>query len=159
MSKPVSFSKTVSTHIVQPADLNSLGHLFGGTMVSIMDKTAAIAAIKHCGGPVVTLAIDSLVFRKPVPSGAILTLRASVNRVFRHSLEVGVAACILPMGAEVETKVCGAYFTFVAIDAAGNQVEVPDLVTETEEERRRHAHAGMRREARLKLKTHLGGGA
>ncbi len=156
ISRLASFSKAISTEIIQPGDLNSMGYLFGGRLVSLIDKVAAISAIKHCSGPVVTLSIDSLVFKKPVPIGAIVTLLASVNRAFNHSLEVGVLASSLRMGCLEEEIVCSAYLTFVALDKGGQPIVVPELVPESQEDKRRYEQALIRRQTRLQLKESLG---
>lgn len=152
----VAQSRTESAEIVLQSDLNSMGHLFGGRLVSIIDKVAAICAIRHAQGPMVTLSIDNLVFRKPVGSGAILTIKASVNRVFRRSLEVGVVVHSIPLRGSEAVHVCTAYLTFVALDALGKTMDVRPIIPETEAEIRRFEQAGMRREHRLALHTQLG---
>jgi acyl-CoA hydrolase len=152
----VAQSRTESSEIILQSDLNSMGHLFGGRLVSIMDKVAVISAIKHNRGPMVTLSIDQLLFRKPVRVGAILTVKASVNRVFHRSLEVGVVVVSLPPGGTEPELVCSAYFTFVALDAEGKSVAIPPIVPESEEEKRRFEQAGIRRQHRLDLQAQLG---
>ncbi len=156
MDNTVEKSKVESSEIIQTGDLNSLGHLFGGRLVSMIDKVAAISAIRHVRGPVVTLSIDSLMFKKPVMNGSIVTLKACVNRVFKHSLEVGVIVYTLPHGSEEELHVCSAYLTFVALDMSGKPCLVHDVIAETEEEKRRYEQAMIRRNHRLSLQTQLG---
>ncbi len=151
----VSDGKTESSELILHADLNSMGNLFGGRLVSMIDKVAAISAIKHTRGPVVTISIDSLVFRRPVTNGSIVTLKASVNRAFSHSLEVGVIAMTLPPGATEAEKVCSAYLSFVALDEDGKPRPVHDVITETEEEKRRWQQALIRRNHRLSLRDLL----
>lgn len=152
----VSQSRVESSEIILQSDLNSMGHLFGGRLVSIIDKIAAISALKHAHLAVVTLSIDQLVFRKPVKAGAIITVKASVNRVFHHSMEVGVVAMSLPFGILEEEHVCSAYLTFVALDMSGKPVEIPPILPETEDEKRRFEEAAIRREHRLNLQARLG---
>jgi len=153
---PVAQSIVESAELILQSDLNSMGHLFGGRLVAIIDKIAAISAMKHAHGPVVTLSIDNLVFRRPVRAGAIVTVKASVNRVFNRSMEVGVLAMSLPPGGEIAEHVCSAYLTFVALDAGGKPVTIPSIAPETESEKRRFEQAGIRREHRLALQTQLG---
>ena len=152
----VSQSRTESSEIILQSDLNSMGHLFGGRLVSMIDKVAAICSMRHVQGPVVTLSIDNLIFRRPVRAGSILTVKGGVNRVFKHSLEVGVVAHSLPPGLAEPEHVCTAYLTFVALDAAGKPKEIRPIVPETEEEKRRFEQAGLRRESRLSLQAQLG---
>ena len=157
MSNTVASTYTQSSEIILPADLNAMGHLFGGRLVSIIDKVAAISALKHCKGIVVTLSIDSLVFKNPVTNGSILTVRAAVNRVFEHSLEVGVIATTIPYTKEEEIHVCSAYLTFVALDEKGKKRKILPVLPQTPEEKRRYNHAGLRRQNRLDLKNSLNG--
>ena len=154
--QPVYLSRTESSEIILQSDLNHLGHLFGGRLASIIDKTAAISAIKHARSAVVTVSIDSLIFRRPVRLGSILTVKASVNRVFNKSMEVGVSVWSLPPDSPEQEYVCNAYLTFVALDAEGRTRELAPVVPETEEEKRRFEQAGLRREARLALQAQLG---
>jgi acyl-CoA hydrolase len=155
MDFTVARTKTESSEMILPGDLNSMGFLFGGRLVSLIDKAGAISAIRHTKGAVVTVSIDSMVFKKPVINGSVLTIRASVNRVFSHSMEVGVVATNLPPGEEEEQHVCTAYLTYVAIDKDGKPKEVPPVVPETVEEKRRYDQALIRRNHRLSLKEQL----
>jgi acyl-CoA hydrolase len=156
-AQPVYLSRTESSEIILQSDLNHLGHLFGGRLAGIIDRTAAISAIKHARSAVVTVAIDSLVFRRPVRLGSILTVRASVNRVFTKSMEVGVSVWSLPPDSSAEAEyVCNAYLTFAALDAEGKSRVLPPVVPESEVDKRRYEQAGIRREHRLALQTELG---
>ncbi len=158
MENTVAHSHTQSSEFILPGDLNSLGYLFGGKLVAWSDKVGAIAAIKHTRGSVVTVSIDNLVFKKPVINGSVLTVQASVNRVFSHSMEVGVIATNLPPGEDIPQHVCTAYLTFVAIDALGKPKIIPAVIPETEEEKRRFDQALIRRNHRLSLESQLGKG-
>jgi acyl-CoA hydrolase len=158
MEHTVASTQTESSEFILPGDLNSLGYLFGGKLVSWIDKVGAISAIKHVRGTVVTVSIDNLIFKKPVTNGSILTIRASVNRAFKHSMEVGVIAETLPPGSEKPVHVCAAYLTFVALDDAGKPKDIQPVVPVTEAERRRYDEALIRRNHRLSLAEQLGKG-
>jgi acyl-CoA hydrolase len=158
MESTVAKTQTQSSELILPGDLNNLGYLFGGKLVSWIDKIGAISAIKHTRGTVVTVSIDNLVFKKPIINGSVLTISASVNRAFTHSMEVGVVATNLPPGAEVPQHVCTAYLTFVALDNQGKPKQIPPVVPETEEEKRRYDQALIRRNHRLSLAAELGKG-
>lgn len=158
MEHTVASTQTESSEFILPGDLNSLGYLFGGKLVSWIDKVGAISAIKHVRGTVVTVSIDNLIFKKPVTNGSILTIRASVNRVFKHSMEVGVIAETLPPGSEKPVHVCSAYLTFVALDETGKPKDILPVVPVTEAERRRYDEALIRRNHRLSLAEQLGKG-
>ena len=132
-----------------PHHANNLGHVFGGVMLSMMDKTAAVAAFRHCRLNVVTASIDRVDFREPIHVGDLVVMKASVNFVGRTSMEVGVRveAEELLTGRRRHTNSC--YLTFVAVDRNGRPIEIPGVVAETSEEQRRYQAAEQRRKVRL----------
>jgi len=134
---------------MMPQHANNLGNVFGGVVLSMMDKCAAIAAFRHCRASVVTASIDRVDFREPIHLGDLVVMKASVNFVGRSSMEVGVRveAEELLTGRRRHTNSC--YLTFVAVDAKGRPIEVPSLVPETPDEKRRYAAAQERRRRRL----------
>ena len=134
---------------MMPQDANNLGHIFGGVILSMMDKTAAIAAFRHSRASVVTASIDRVDFREPIHLGDLVVMKASVNYAGRTSMEVGVRveAEELLTGRRRHTNSC--YLTFVAVDKKGHPIEVPELVPETPEEQRRYEAARERRARRL----------
>lgn len=148
-AKTVHESQHESSELMMPSDANNLGHVFGGVILSMMDKTAAIAAFRHARHNCVTVSIDRVDFREPVHVGDLVVMKASVNYVGRTSMEVGlrVEAEDLVSGVRRHTNSC--YMTFVAIDRNGRPVEVPSLTPETPDEERRYAAARDRRRRRL----------
>jgi acyl-CoA hydrolase len=132
-----------------PEDANNLGNVFGGAIMALVDKTAAVAAIRHARSNCVTASIDRVDFREPIHLGDLVVLKASVNYVGRSSMEVGVRveAEELVSGVRRHTNSC--YLTFVAVDSRGCPREVPELVPESEAELRRYAAAKERRRRRL----------
>ena len=147
--KPVSESRHETSELMMPHHANNLGHVFGGVMLSMMDKTAAVAAFRHCRLNVVTASIDRVDFREPIHVGDLVVMKASVNYVGRTSMEVGVRveAEELLSGRRRHTNSC--YLTFVAVDRNGRPVEVPGLIVETPDEQRRFEAAKERRARRL----------
>ena len=148
-SKSPSESRHETSELMMPQDANNMGHVCGGVILSMMDKTAAIAAFRHSRASVVTASIDRVDFREPVRLGDLVIMQSSVNFVGRSSMEVGVRveAEDLLSGRRRHTNSC--YLTFVAVDANGRPVEVPELVPQTAEERRRFEAARERRARRL----------
>ena len=132
-----------------PNMANNLGNVFGGVILSLIDRVAAVAAIRHARRSCVTVAIDSVDFHEPIYLGELVIARSSVNFVGRTSMEVGVRieAENLRTGERRHTN--SSYVTFVAVDDDGRPVPVRELVLETDEDRRRHAAAQARRRARL----------
>ena len=148
-AKPVKESEHETSELMMPHHANNLGHVFGGVMLSMMDRTAAVAAFRHCRMNVVTASIDRVDFREPIHVGDLVVMKASVNFVGRTSMEVGVRveAEELLSGRRRHTNSC--YLTFVAVDRNGKPVEIPKLVAETPDQIRRHSAAEQRRKRRL----------
>ena len=132
-----------------PQHANNLGHVFGGVVLAMVDKTAAVAAIRHTRMSCVTVSVDRVDFREPIHVGDLVIVKSSVNFVGRTSMEVGVRVEAEDMisGTRRHTNSC--YLTFVAVDRNGRPVEIPPVVPETEIEKRRFAAAKLRRERRL----------
>lgn len=134
---------------MMPSDANILGHVFGGAVLSMMDKTAAVAAFRHARASCVTVSIDRVDFREPIHIGDLVIMKASVNYAGRTSVEVGVRveAEDLMTGARRHTNSC--YLTFVSVDRNGRPIEIADVLPETEDEKRRYRDAQDRRRVRL----------
>lgn len=147
--RPCRESQHETSEIMMPQHANNLGHVFGGVILSMMDRTAAVAAIRHARSSCVTVSIDRVDFREPIHLGDLVIMKASVNFAGRTSMEVGVRveAEELITGKRRHTNSC--YLTFVAIDAQGRPKEVPLLIPESRDEQRRHAAAQERRRRRL----------
>ncbi|MCX7026444.1 MAG: acyl-CoA thioesterase [Spirochaetes bacterium] len=154
-ARTVSASCVEMAEIVQPMDINIHGSIFGGHLMSLVDKAGGIAACRHSGTSVVTLSVDHLAFKNPAPVGTILSIKASVNRVFRTSMEAGVRVIGWKAGSDEETLICRAYITYVAVDEAKKPIPVRPIVPETSDQIRRWEEAGRRREARLALVSSL----
>ena len=148
-AKPVRESQHETSELMMPHHGNNLGSVFGGVILSMMDKTAAVAAFRHCRQNVVTASIDRVDFREPIHTGDLVVMKASVNFVGKTSMEVGVRieAEELLTGRRRHTNSC--YLTFVAVDRNGRPMEIPGLITETPEEVRRCQAAQQRRQRRL----------
>src|SRR6059058_5854815 len=140
-SKTVKDSQHETSELMMPHHGNNLGTVFGGVMLSMLDKTAAGAAFRHCRLNVVTASIDRVDFREPILVGDLVVMQASVNYVGRTSMEVGVRveAEELLTGRRRHTNSC--YLTFVAVDRNGRPIEVPALEPHTDDELRRYAAA------------------
>ncbi|RCK77299.1 MAG: Acyl-CoA hydrolase [Ignavibacteriae bacterium] len=149
--KYVKDSQIEMTELVLPNDTNQLGNLLGGRLMHWMDIAAAVAAQRHTNRICVTAAVDQLSFHHPIKLGEIVRLKASVNRAFNTSLEVGVKV-IAENQLTGEAKIANrAYFTFVALDENHNKVEVCPIIPQTKEEKRRYKEALIRRKRRLEL--------
>ncbi len=147
--KAPSQSRAVMSELMMPNMANNLGHVFGGVILSLVDRVAAVAAIRHARQSCVTVSVDRVDFLEPILLGELVTAHASVNYVGRTSMEVGVRieAENLITGVRRHTNSC--YVTYVAIDANHRPVPIPGLLLETDEDRRRHERGRLRRERRL----------
>jgi acyl-CoA hydrolase len=122
-------------------------------ILAMMDTASAVCAIRHARTTCVTASVDRVDFREPIHLGDLVIMKCSVNFVGRSSMEVGVRveAEDLQTGNRRHTNSC--YLTFVAIDRNGRPVEVPKLIHETEDEKRRFEAAKERRRRRLEERT------
>jgi len=137
------------TAIVFPNDINVIGTLYGGRALEMADEVAAIVAKRHSGVTCVTLGIDSVRFLAPARRGDILNFKAAVNRVWRTSLEVGLKILADDFHTMQRRHIVSAYFTFVGVDANMKPVELPQVIPQSDDEKRRFAQADERRKARM----------
>ncbi|HEY9488998.1 MAG TPA: acyl-CoA thioesterase [Chryseosolibacter sp.] len=158
MSKKKKFpsdSFVSMTELVLPNDTNTLNSLMGGRLMHWMDIVSAISAQRHSNCMVVTASVDNISFKHPIRLGNVVTLKANVTRAFNTSMEVRiqVEAEDIPSGKKFDSN--SAYFTFVALDNAGNKIEVPEIVPETPEELALYEGALQRRQLRLILSNRM----
>ncbi len=147
-SKTMRESQTILSHLMRLTDANPLGNVHGGTIMSMVDEAGGVAAARHVGRPVVTVAIDSMAFYSPVYVGNLVVLKASLNYVGRTSMEVGVRVEAEDVLTGQVTHTNSAYLVYVALDENLQPVEVPALVAETPEEQRRMEEGRLRQEER-----------
>ena len=131
------------------SDANNGGNVHGGVIMYLCDEVAGIAAVRHCGCRVVTVAMDRMTFLHPVYVGHLLTLKATVNAAWSTSMEVGVRVEAENIRSGEVTATSTAYLTMVAIDDDGRPTPVPPLAPETPDEQRRAREAQLRRDNRL----------
>jgi acyl-CoA hydrolase len=147
-----SASEVTLSEIIDITGSNLLGNVHGGTLMKLVDNAGGVAAIKHCGGPVVTVAMDEMTFMEPVFVGEVVTVKAMVNDTGHTSMEVGVRveAENARTGRRVHTS--SAYLVYVALDREGKPRPVPPVIPENEEQAQRQREAKLRRDARLARK-------
>jgi acyl-CoA hydrolase len=147
--RTVNETQHETAQLMMPQHANVLGHVFGGVVLSMMDTTAAVSAIRHARKACVTVSVDRVDFREPVHVGDLVIMKSSVNYVGRTSMEIGVRVETenLVTGVRRHTNSC--YLTFVAVDQDGRPVPVPKLKPVTHDEKRRYEAAKERRARRL----------
>ncbi len=150
--KKVSDSIVTMTELVLPNYTNQLGNLLGGQLMQWIDICAAICASKHNQRVCVTASVDKINFNLPIKLGDVVTLIASVNRVFNTSMEIGVKvyAETFKEGKKIHTNT--AYLTFVSVNEANRPVKAIEAIPETKDEKRRYEEALQRRDYRLKTR-------
>jgi acyl-CoA hydrolase len=154
--KPPGASVAVVSELMMPHQVNNLGHVFGGEVLSMVDRAAAVAAMRHSGRASVTVSIDRVEFVEPIHTGELVTCTARINFVGRTSMEVGVRveAENLLTGVKRQTTTC--LLTFVAIDENHRPCAVPPLDLSDPEDERRSREGRRRREVREELDRELG---
>jgi acyl-CoA hydrolase len=152
--KTVSECNVTLSHLMLPQDANPTGNVHGGVIMKYIDNAAAVTAIRHCRTIAVTASIDQLDFYVPMYIGELLILKASLNLVGKTSMEVGVRVEGENLLTGEVKHVATAYLTFVALFDENNPIkQVPQLILETETEKRRNREAITRRQIRLDEKN------
>lgn len=142
-------SETVMSEVMTPQHANAMGNVFGGVVLALVDRAAAVAAIRHARRQCVTVSVDKVNFREPIRVGELVTAMARINYTGRTSMEVGVKVIAenVLTGERRHTNSC--YLTFVALDESGDPTEVAPVVPETPDEQRRYERASKRRASRV----------
>jgi acyl-CoA hydrolase len=151
-SKTPRESEAILADLMMPNQANGLKHpsIFGGVVMSMADKGAALSAMKHAGGQVTTLSVERILFKEPIHVGDLVEIRSHVVFVGRTSMAVvaNVYAEDLRTGRRRHTNEC--WLTFVHLGDDGKPAPVPALRLETDEDRRLHDLAARRREQMLR---------
>ena len=155
ITKRPDASIAVVSELMMPHQVNNLGHVFGGELLSMVDRAAAVTAMRHAGRPSVTVSIDRVDFVEPIFAGELVTCTARINFVGRTSMEVGVRveAENLLAGTRRHTNTC--LLTFVAIDENHRPCPVPQLDLSEPDDERRAREGRRRREVREQLDREL----
>lgn len=144
-------SNAILADLMMPSQANGLRtpSIFGGVVMSMVDKCAALSAMKHCSGQATTLAVERILFKEPIMVGDLVEIRSHVAYVGRTSMAVvaDVYAEDLRTGKRRHTNAC--WLTFVHLGDDGKPAPVPPLILETDEDRDLHRIAALRRERQM----------
>lgn len=113
-AKPVG--ELVLQAVAMPSDTNAYGDIFGGWLVSQMDLGGAVLAHQKAKTRVTTVAIDQMVFLKPVFVGDLVGCHADIIKTGRSSITIKVEVWAVRMRIGAHEKVAEGVFTFVALD-------------------------------------------
>ncbi len=109
-----------------PADVNQNGDIFGGWIMAQVDIAGAIPAMRRARGRVVTVAVNSFLFKQPVSVGDVVSFFAEVVGTGRTSIKVNVEVYAERNPTQpITVKVTEATLTYVAIDQHGAKRELP----------------------------------
>lgn len=150
--KPPRLSKIQKIEHVLPGYTNTLGTVFGGKVMEWIDIAGAVSALRHARKPVVTASIDRVDFHAPARVGHLMILDAHINYTGKTSMEVEVRVTAEDPFTGDQFLTTEAYLTFVAIDSNGKPTNVPPLLPETEEEKKRFIEGEKRKETRIALR-------
>ncbi len=142
--KRIGASRFTLSALMGPQEANALGNVHGGVIMKMVDEAGALVAMRHAGNLVVTVAIDSMTFMEPILVGHLVMCRAELTYVGRTSMEVRVEVVTENPLHGNPTTTNTAYLVYVAIDANGRPVEVPEIEFETPEQQTRAEHAKER---------------
>ncbi|MBI5961949.1 MAG: acyl-CoA thioesterase [Chloroflexi bacterium] len=145
-------SRISIAQLMQPEHANNLGNVHGGWIMKLVDEAGALACMRHAQKRVVTVAVDSLVFREPIKIGDLIILNAEVTYAGRTSLEAEVQVIAENPITSERTHTNTAYLVYVALDDTGRPSSVPELIVETEEDSQRMEQAKKRQAHRISQK-------
>ena len=151
--KKVKDTSVIMSHAVSPQDANVAGNVHGGVIMKHIDTAAGVVAARHARCNAVTASIDRLDFHNPAFIGELLTIKASLNLVGKTSMEIGARVEAENPFTTEKRHIASAYLTFVALDEKHQPKEIPPLILEDAEEKRRNQEAIERRKIRLSTKN------
>lgn len=155
--KTVKDSSIISSHLMLIQDagnflVNETGMfrpmVHGGTLMTLVDEIAGMVATKHARTQVATACMD-MQFLSPAFAGNRLIVKASVNYTTKTSMEIGIRIEAEDMKTGISTHTNSCYLIAVAIDNEGKPKQVPTIIPETDEEKRRFKEAKIRNDERL----------
>lgn len=135
--------------LMTPDKANFSGNVHGGDLLKLLDQVAYACAARYCGGYVVTMSVDQVIFKQAIPVGMLVTFLASVNFTGKTSMEVGIKVIAENIQKGIATHTNSCFFTMVAVDEKGRPTPVPPLMPETDVEKRRYHDGKRRRDIRL----------
>ena len=149
--KHPSESRAEMTIIMLPSDANPKGNVFGGVILKHVDLIAGLCAKRHVGrANTVTASMDRITFLKPVFIGNALILSARLNYVRKSSIEVEVTTEAEDLDDGIRVHTGTAFVTMVALDKYGKPTQVPPLILEEDDDKRRFKQGEERMLSRLK---------
>ncbi|MEE3135004.1 MAG: acyl-CoA thioesterase [Candidatus Thermoplasmatota archaeon] len=148
--EPYSTEPVIIIEEVFPQDTNSYGTLFGGRLMSLMDKAAGIVCSKFAHREFVTISIDTLKFLRPAHQGDLIEITSKVVFTSTHSAACRVIAKRINKSDWKGEDICTGYFFMVAIDSQMRPIPIPQFTPDSDEERKLWSEAKSIREEMIK---------
>jgi acyl-CoA thioesterase YciA len=126
--QPVTQMQMLLRTVAMPADTNANGDIFGGWPMSQMDLAGGILAKEVSQGRTVTIAVDQIVFHKPVKVGDVVCCYGRLQKSGTTSATIELEVWVNPIlreGDKARMQVTSAHFTYVAIDDEGQKRALP----------------------------------
>ncbi len=142
-------TKLLMSYLVVPTTANFNNVMHGGELLNLLDKVAYVCSTRYCTKGTVTLSVDGVTFKYPIPVGNLLTFLASINYVGNTSCEVGIKVLSEDIKTREITHTNSCYFTMVAVEN-GKPTPMPKYEPKTEVEIRRYEGALKRKEMRTR---------
>ncbi|MEQ1743700.1 MAG: acyl-CoA thioesterase [Candidatus Nitrotoga sp.] len=102
--------------VAMPSDCNYTGDVFGGWVMAQVDIAGSIPALTRARGRVVTVAVNSFVFKQPLFMGDVVSFYADLVKVGRTSITVKVEVYVQRDPVKPTcAKVTEAMLTYVAV--------------------------------------------
>ncbi len=151
-TKTPAQSRSFTSRIVRPHDVNSTGTAHGGHILEWMDMAASICARRHSNKRVNTVAVEELSFIKPLQIGHVAAIVSSMSRTFQTSMEVVVDVFDEDTVNDRQVLAATGIFIFVGLNDDNEPASIYELIPQTEDEKNRWRAAGQRRTARQQRK-------
>lgn len=142
-------SRVYLSQLMQPEHANHHGNVHGGWIMKLVDEAGALACMRHAQTRVVTVAVDSLVFREPIKIGDLVTFTAEVTYTGRTSMEAEVQVVAENPITGERTHTNTAYLVYVGLDDDNRPTTIPQLILESDEDKIRYEQAKIRQQRRI----------
>jgi acyl-CoA thioesterase YciA len=119
----------ITTTIMKKSDEGVHGNIFGGTLMSLIDDSAASYAAQICDTPrMVTIKIDELLFKSPVKVGSLLKVYGKVDKFGTTSIKLYIEVRKHNVHTGKQEAVTQTSITFVRIDGDGRAIPIHEHV-------------------------------
>jgi len=134
--------------VLDPKDTNVYGNIFGGVIMSMMDKAAAIVAWRYARLRVLTAGVDRIAFHSPIQVGEVVRASSTIVYVGRSSMEVEVVVSVQNLITGEDRIAASGFLTMVAVDDVWRPTEIPGWQPVAEEDVAKWREAAERRKLR-----------